>query len=87
MGRDPKVDWSLSIIASFLVAVFFVLLSMSRYLSYYSDIKEQVSISKGKEASIIDTKSLDSVLGRYDDRARLREDLIRKYTGPADPSI
>jgi len=87
IGRDPKVDWTLSIIASFLVALIFVSISISRYFSYYSDVEEQVSVSKIKDLAVIDTKSLDLVLEKFEERDRLRKELIREYRGPGDPSI
>jgi hypothetical protein len=87
MGRDPNVDWTLSVIASFLVMVTFASIGLMKYLSYDQNLEEQVSATKLKESASIDTKNLDIVLGRYDERADLREQLIRSYSGPGDPSI
>lgn len=87
IGRDPKVDWSLSIITSFIVAVIFVILGISKYLSYYSDVKEQVSSSKTNNSISIDTKDLDLIINQYSERDFLRQEVIRSYVGPNDPSI
>jgi hypothetical protein len=87
MGRDPHVDWLLSVVASLLVMITFASIGLMKYLSYDQNLKEQVSATKFKETTTIDTKTLDIVLGRYDERARLKEELIRGYSGPKDPSI
>lgn len=87
IGRDPKVDWALSIATSFVVAIVFAVLGISKYLSYYSDVKEQVTSSKTANSVSIDTKDLDMIINKYIERDSLRQEVIRSYIGPSDPSI
>lgn len=87
IGRDPHVDWLLSILVSFVMVVVFIAIGVEKYFSYEKIINDQVSVAKTKDSTIIDVKALDIVLGKYDERARLRNELIRQYVGPSDPSL
>lgn len=87
IGRDPHVDWLLSVLAAFIVAVVLVFVGASEYLYFDSKLEDQISATKVVDTASIDTKSLDSVLLRYEQRALEREGFIRTYIGPNDPSL
>ena len=87
VGRDPYIDWILIVSISFVTVLTLVSLSLFRYLSFDDRLKREVSSAKMKTATDIDTKSLDIVLKKLDNRANVREELLRSYSGPGDPSI
>ena len=87
IGRDPHVDWLLIIVVSFLFALLFSIFGVIKYLAHDNDASDQVPVSKVKDSNIVDTKVLDDVIGKYDERIEVRDQLIHGYSGSSDPSF
>jgi len=87
IGRDPRIDWVLIIIVFSFLVIILVTISALKYTSFDSNLQNKVSAVQSRAAEVIDTKSLDLVIKRFDDRETLRRSLLGSYAGPSDPSI
>lgn len=87
MGRDVHVDWALSVITATLIAVFLVAMGFKEKALFVENLKNGSITPTTKDSSNIDTKSLDAVLNRYKEKVLIKEDVIRSYKAPADPSF
>jgi hypothetical protein len=87
IGRDVYIDWVLSVIVSALVAGTLVFLGLREKSLFISNLSSETKKVSPKDTSNIDTKTLDSVLNRYNEKALRKADLIRSFSGPPDPSL
>lgn len=87
IGRDVHVDWTLSVVVAILIAIGSVLFGFKIKSDFYNKLKEEKVNVTTKDASNIDTKTLDKVLNRFADRVERREEVIKNYASPADPSL
>ena len=89
IAHDAFVDWTLSIVVSLVLAAALSAVGVMSYLDMDAQIaaKTSASASKSAAAASVDTRTLDAVLKQFGDRATLRADLLRGYSGPGDPSL
>jgi hypothetical protein len=87
IGRDVYVDWTLSVITAFAVAIILVFLGLREKSLFMENLGAENKVITTKDSSNIDTKVLDAVLNRYEERVLRGEDLMRGYVGPQDPSL
>jgi hypothetical protein len=85
-SRDAFTDWTVIFILSFGLAIFLIGLGASTYLNLEQSLADRETMAKTSSTITIDTKSLDAILNDFDARAAARADLLRGYSGPADPS-
>lgn len=78
IGRDVHVDWTLSVVVAILIAIGSVALGLKIKADLFIKLKEEKVNVSTKDASNIDTKTLDKVLGIYDNKKERRDNLLRE---------
>ena len=87
MGRDVRVDWSLSVIFSFIIMIVLVVAGLLLGKSFDVNLNAEKKAILTKDNSANDNIILDKVLDKYDKKLSKRELLIQNDVGPSDPSI
>ncbi len=87
IGRNPKVDWIIVLVSSFILAVIIALSSSHLYKIVTKDNINKVDESTIKTDKIYDSKALSKVLDNYSERAETWNKAKIEYTGFTDPSI
>lgn len=87
IGRDVYVDWGLSVFVVVIITLLLVFLGYRESELFYKNLNGEAKVAVPKDSSNIDTKALDSVLDRYQEKKLRNEDLFRSYVGPQDPAI
>lgn len=87
IGRDVYVDWGLSVFAVVIITLLLVFFGYKESELFYKNLNGETKVSVTKDSSNIDTKALDTVLDKYQERKLINNDLLRSYVGPQDPSI
>jgi uncharacterized membrane protein len=87
IGKDVHVDWILSVIVSVLIAIALVVLGFYAKNNFHNTLQNEKTNTPSKDASSIDTKTLDRVLNRFSEKKVKREEYLNNFTAPADPSL
>lgn len=87
IGRDVYIDWVLSVIVAVLVAGALVFLGLREKNLFISNLSNETKKISPKDTSNIDTKALDAVLDRYNEKSLRKADIIRSFAGPPDPAL
>ena len=87
IGRDPYVDWALSLLITSILSLVLIFLGIAMYFAVINKTKEPVLVETPIEEASIDMKNLEKVLSEFDKREEVRNGLLRDYNGFRDPSI
>lgn len=87
IGRDPYMDWSLSIGISFVVCIVLLFVGYLKFKDF--DLKiENIKKSSGSiETGSVNTKLLNDIFNKFDNKNIISEQFSKTYLGQLDPSI
>jgi len=87
VGRDPHVDWLGILLIAVIVSAALIVMGSYVYLNVGNSVNELSSSAAPSSKASIEMRKLDAVLKEYDKRAEMRNELLRGYAGPGDPSF
>jgi type IV secretory pathway TraG/TraD family ATPase VirD4 len=86
VGKDPFVDWVIIFAVGCIVAIVLVYVGVVAYLNTDESL-EKVPTPKGSNiSSLVDIKTLDKVINKFEARSIENTDLSDGYMGVGDPS-
>ncbi|MFA6315338.1 MAG: hypothetical protein WC648_03165 [Candidatus Paceibacterota bacterium] len=83
--RDPYTDWVVICVITVLLSAYLVYVGFQTFHHMNDNVSN--ANSSAVQTATIDIKSLTNVLSEFDLKESERKDLLRGYSGPADPSI
>lgn len=86
-GRNPFVDWSMILMASIVVAVILVSNGVYLFKRVTSGDIQSKTLPVQKNIEILDVESLDYVIGKFNTKADLSNNVKKGYQSVPDPSI
>ena len=87
IGRNPRIDWIIVLILSFILAISVALGSIYLYKAVTKDNINSIPISKVEIDKIFNSKALSQVLNNSYEKGEIWKKVKNGYTGLADPSI
>jgi len=87
IGKDAYVDWLIIVLVSVAIAATLSIRGWITYVNVSGALANKNSSAANAKAMPLDTHEFDLILNDFDNRAKLRLDMQKGYSGPVDPSL
>jgi hypothetical protein len=87
LGNNPYVDWAIAFSCGVMLSVLLIFVGVRVYLSTTDQLSTLTPLSAASRVGSFDAVKLRSVLAHFDGMKDQWNSILKRYSGPTDPSI